>query len=88
MTSFPDGVHHGCRRWELEPFPFHRDLVMLRKIARTVREAWRLTVKEGRWLATVERRWPTAARALADDWLGRKAQLEQRLAELRERIRF
>lgn len=88
MTSFPDGVHHTCRRWELEPFPFHRDLVVMRKIARTVREAWQLTVKEGRWLAAARRRWPGAARALADEWLDRKVALEHRLAELREKMRF
>ena len=88
MTSFPDGVHHGCREWELEPFPFHRDLVVMRKIARAVREAWKLTLKQGRWLAAVRRRWPNMARTLADDWLDRKMQLEHRLAELRDKMRF
>lgn len=88
LTSFPDGVHHGCREWELEPFPFHRDLVVMRKIARAVREAWRLTVQHGRWLGATRQRWPRAARSLADDWLERKLKLEHRLAELRDKMRF
>jgi hypothetical protein len=88
LTAYPDGVHHGCRAWELEPFPFLRDLGALRKIARAVREAWRLTLREGRWLAAARRRWPATARELADEWLARKGKLEQRINELRERIRF
>ncbi len=88
MTRFPDGVHHGCREWELEEFPFHRDLIVMRKIARGVREAWQITVEEGRWLAAARRRWPTTARALADEWLERKMRLEHRLATLRDKMRF
>lgn len=88
LTQFPDGVHHDCRQWELEPFPFHRDLVVMRKIARAVREAWKLTVKQGRWLAAAKHRWPNGARAIADGWLDRKLRLEHRLSELREKMRF
>jgi hypothetical protein len=94
LTAHPDGVHHACRAWELEPFPFQRDLVALRRIARVVREAWRATLREGRWLAASRQRWAGlagakgVARQLADDWLDRKAKLERRLNELRDRMRF
>lgn len=86
VTAHPDGEHEGCRAWEQEPFPFHRDLGELRRVARLVRRVWRLIVRDGRWLASKHRRWPRDARLVAQQWQDRKTVLQHHLSRLRERL--
>ena len=86
IVEHPDGVHEGCRRWEREPFPFNADLQHLRSLARLVRRAWRLVVRDGRWLASASRRWPRGARHVAREWHDRKSRLEHHLARLKDRL--
>ena len=87
ITDHPDGVHEACRIWEREPFPFTADLERLRQVAVTVRRAWRAVLRDGRWLAKVEREWPADARRRAREWLTRKQRLQHHLSRLRDRLR-
>jgi hypothetical protein len=88
ITAHPDGVHHHCRAWHTEPFPFGGDLERLRRVALVARHAWREIVRDGRFLAAAERRWPAAAHRIASEWLERKRRLQHHLDRLRDQLRL
>jgi len=88
ITEHPNGVHHHCRAWETERYPFDRDLDHLRYLARMLVRAWREIVRDGRWLARVRRGWPADARRNATEWTERRARLELHLSRLTERLRL
>lgn len=77
VTDYPAGEHVRCRDWSRAPFPYGRQLALMRQLYRRhqdpgVRAALR---REGAWLARAEGRWPEGARRVVEDAGGRLARL-------------
>lgn len=78
VTDHPDGVHHECRRWEAEAWPFDDRLKRLRtwryRTKRLVRDIDAL----GRMMVRARKHWPLDAKQVADEILRRWDELEAR----------
>ena len=72
-------VHHRCRDFRTAPFPFDRQLVLLRKLLRELRGAVRDVIAAGRALRRTQRSWPAHGRESYDAG-------EQELAAVRARL--
>lgn len=58
VIGWPRVEHDRCRDWTRHPFPFTREISVLRRLWREV-PAFRVTLEEaGKHLAALERRWP------------------------------
>ena len=58
-VSYPKAAHTRCIDWSERPFPFRRQLELLRRVWRETRHARarREVARTGAWLAALERRW-------------------------------
>ena len=68
IVKFPDAAHEACVDWRARPFPFARELDVLRFLARRAKadHARGLLAAAGA-LATLKRRWPADAIAVLDE---------------------
>src|SRR4051812_15675053 len=59
VVAFPDGAHDECMEWSTRPFPFTRELDVLRFLARRLGDGRRKEILDGlkRDLAALARRW-------------------------------
>jgi len=69
VTSYPAGEHVRCRDWIGTPFPFRRQLGLLRRLYRRTRDPRaRAALRDvGAWLARAEARWPDDGAAIVAD---------------------
>jgi hypothetical protein len=58
-VAYPRGAHTRCIDWSERPFPFERQLELLRRVwrATTHARARREIARVGAWLASLERKW-------------------------------
>ncbi|MEW5852622.1 MAG: hypothetical protein AB2A00_27810 [Myxococcota bacterium] len=65
MTEYPRGEHTRCRQWRRHPYPFLRQIGVLRRLWRMASSegARQELVAAGRWLTQQAARWPEQASA-------------------------
>jgi len=60
-------VHHRCRDWRDAPFPFDRQITMLRALLRELRGVVADVIVAGRTLRQIQRSWPARGREAYDE---------------------